>query len=81
MLMFYKAQQVILGLFDKCRYNRYGLVIPYFGQHNKVRMAFYEGNDMGIFRALNQVAFLVPGYTSVCNLRGSCAYGSIRDFP
>ena len=38
---------------DECRYNRYGPVVPDFGQHNKTGMTFYEGDDKGVFRALS----------------------------
>lgn len=44
---------------DECRYNRYGLVVSDLRQHNKTRMTFYEGDDIGVFRALNQVTFPV----------------------
>lgn len=57
MLMFYKAQQVFPGLFNECRYNRYGLVVSGFGQHNKTGMTFYESDDTGVFRPLDQVTF------------------------
>jgi hypothetical protein len=47
--MFYKAQQVIPGLSDECRYNRYGLVVSDLRQHNKTRTTFYEGDDIEFF--------------------------------
>ena len=42
-------------MFDECRYNRYGLVVHDFGQHNKAGVAFSEGDDTGVFRDLAQV--------------------------
>ena len=66
--MFYKAPQVIPGLSDECRYNRYGLVVSDLRQHNKTGMTFYEGDDIGVFRALNQVTFPVTWNGSVSRL-------------
>jgi hypothetical protein len=36
-------------------------------------MTFYEGDDIGVFRALDQVTFPVTGYGSVSGFRRSFA--------
>jgi len=36
-------------LFNECRYNGYGLVVPDFGQSDKAGMTFHERDDTGVF--------------------------------
>lgn len=54
---------------DIYAFSNFEFLVTDFAQHNKVGMTFYESDDLGVFRVLDQITFAVTRYGSVCDFR------------